>query len=316
MNTFVYKITNRVNGKIYIGKSIDVATRWYQHCWDAKHSRKQFPFLRAIRKYGPGSFRVQVLRCYASDAAAGREESRLIRQEDRRRCYNVAPGGTGGRTLSESQLASQYAIARSKVDEFKRLFAEGWSATRMAKHFGAGPSSVNRLATHLGLSFRARQLAGATRRRMTPRPGCRSAVRVENQEFREFLLKERGSVTTELMRSVVEVMIDIFLYRPPKYTPEERRRVHSETGRRVMAARARSAETLKAIAQAYFEQDLTAQQVGDRFGFPKSTIRGIINRAYAAMPADRLNHWKQRHGRTVRTGERNANYGKRKAADA
>jgi hypothetical protein len=111
------------------------------------------------------------------------------------------------------------------------------------------------------------------------------------------------------MRSVVEVMIDVFLYRPPKYTPEERRQIHSETGRRVMASRAMPQEILDAITQAYLEEDLTAQQVGDRFGLPKSTIRGIINRAYAGMSTAERNRWKRRHGSAVRTGERNANYG-------
>jgi hypothetical protein len=162
---------------------------------------------------------------------------------------------------------------------------------------------------YFGLSFRVRQLGGATRRLVPTRaPETRRARRRE--DLREFLLEERASASTELMRSVVEVMIDVFLYRPPKYTPEERRQIHAETGRRVMASRAMPLETLDAIKRAYLEEDLTAQQVGDRFDLPKSTIRGIINRAYAAMSTDERNRWKHRHGSAVRAGERNANYGK------
>ena len=31
MITGIYKITNRINGKVYIGQSIDIRRRWRQH---------------------------------------------------------------------------------------------------------------------------------------------------------------------------------------------------------------------------------------------------------------------------------------------
>jgi group I intron endonuclease len=59
----IYKITNRVNGKVYIGKwqGRRVEDRWKVHLACAAEGSR-FHFHRAIRKFGPDAFQVEVLR--------------------------------------------------------------------------------------------------------------------------------------------------------------------------------------------------------------------------------------------------------------
>lgn len=47
-NLGIYQLVNKINGKIYIGKSIDLLSRIRSH----KYSKQNFYICRAIRKYG------------------------------------------------------------------------------------------------------------------------------------------------------------------------------------------------------------------------------------------------------------------------
>ena len=55
----IYKITNTITGKSYIGHSKDILRRWAQHRFDAK--TKELPLYRAIRKYGIENFDFSIL---------------------------------------------------------------------------------------------------------------------------------------------------------------------------------------------------------------------------------------------------------------
>ena len=53
----IYKITNQVNGKFYIGKTIKtLKNRFHNHCYDALKRDSTTYFHRAIRKYGKENF--------------------------------------------------------------------------------------------------------------------------------------------------------------------------------------------------------------------------------------------------------------------
>ena len=58
----VYKLVNTMNGKIYIGKSTckTVKERWNRHIRAARRGTG-FHLHRAISKYGPEAFKVEVL---------------------------------------------------------------------------------------------------------------------------------------------------------------------------------------------------------------------------------------------------------------
>jgi group I intron endonuclease len=58
----IYKITNIVNGKIYIGSSNDIKQRWRRHKSDLKLNRHDNVYLqRAWNKYGEKNFKFEIL---------------------------------------------------------------------------------------------------------------------------------------------------------------------------------------------------------------------------------------------------------------
>lgn len=76
----IYKITNLVNGKVYIGQSIDIYRRWAQHkkigrnLSEDKYSRDYDKVLyRAMRKYGVDSFEFSIVEKCEESALYERE---------------------------------------------------------------------------------------------------------------------------------------------------------------------------------------------------------------------------------------------------
>ena len=58
----IYKITNIQNNKVYIGQTIrPVEYRFNRHINDALNNILDTHFARAIRKYGPQNFKLQVI---------------------------------------------------------------------------------------------------------------------------------------------------------------------------------------------------------------------------------------------------------------
>ena len=60
----IYKITNKINGKCYIGQSINIKQRWKGHRKDAfwlNGPDYQYPLYKAIRKYGIENFSFEVI---------------------------------------------------------------------------------------------------------------------------------------------------------------------------------------------------------------------------------------------------------------
>lgn len=63
MTSGIYMIEHRESGKRYIGRSVDIEQRWYQHKSEALRSEKRSnnPMHNAIRKYGPEAFDWKIL---------------------------------------------------------------------------------------------------------------------------------------------------------------------------------------------------------------------------------------------------------------
>lgn len=60
LNGIIYKITNTINQKVYIGQTIaTLKTRWNSHVYESKRDKLNFPIYRAIRKYGVNNFIIE-----------------------------------------------------------------------------------------------------------------------------------------------------------------------------------------------------------------------------------------------------------------
>jgi len=56
---YIYKITNLINSKSYIGKTNNLQLRWKSHRNEAKLQRKKYPLYLAMNKYGIDNFSIE-----------------------------------------------------------------------------------------------------------------------------------------------------------------------------------------------------------------------------------------------------------------
>lgn len=93
----IYKITNKVNGKIYIGQTKQrLAKRWSNHCCKNSHCSILHS---AILKYGSENFTVEQIDVASNKDELDKKEIFWIRHFD---CvapngYNISTGGNGNR---------------------------------------------------------------------------------------------------------------------------------------------------------------------------------------------------------------------------
>ena len=133
MKLEVYKITNIINGKVYIGITIQgVNTRWYKHCSDANVG-PTFPIHNAIRKYGKDNFIIETIEDIVDsdfDLLKQREIYWIdfYKSHNRNIGYNVTLGGDGtcGRLHSEEtkEKIRRKAIGRKVTDAAKAKMSE------------------------------------------------------------------------------------------------------------------------------------------------------------------------------------------------
>lgn len=98
----VYKVTNTVNGKIYIGMTNNIKTRWSGNGTQYRTRDGNLtgrPFWNAIQKYGWENFKKEILISDLSMEEALEKERELIKTTKaniKGIGYNVSPGGNGG----------------------------------------------------------------------------------------------------------------------------------------------------------------------------------------------------------------------------
>jgi group I intron endonuclease len=99
---FVYSIENKLNGKIYIGKTINSTKRWITHKSVAKGGKTKYPekyfaLHAAMTKYGVDSFEFNLIEYCADNLLANEAEKYWISylKEFGIKLYNETLGGDG-----------------------------------------------------------------------------------------------------------------------------------------------------------------------------------------------------------------------------
>lgn len=100
MTCGIYKITNKINGKIYIGQSINIEQRWLKHKF--KYEDPKGYFHKAVRKYGTESFIFEIV-VECPKEHLNLFEIVFIRELNTMNPngYNLTTGGTNGCSMSE-----------------------------------------------------------------------------------------------------------------------------------------------------------------------------------------------------------------------
>ena len=127
MRGFIYKITNKVNGKSYIGQTIQsVKERFYQHC-ATKCSQAVLNMVihKAITKYGKSNFTIEVIEEVESANLNDRERYWIRYYDSYNNGYNSTEGGQDGiklfKNLDIESIVREYKSGKS-LREIGRLF--------------------------------------------------------------------------------------------------------------------------------------------------------------------------------------------------
>ena len=100
---FIYRITNKINNKVYIGKTeLSIKARWRRHldCVRKKVNRYLYD---AINKYGIDNFSIEVIESCSINKLSEREKYwiKFYKSQDKNFGYNMQEGGLGGRQPQE-----------------------------------------------------------------------------------------------------------------------------------------------------------------------------------------------------------------------
>ena len=175
----IYKITNKINGKIYIGQSININKRINEHFWKS-FNQKDVSFNsilhQAIRKYGKENFSWEVLQeCDVKEIDS--LEKKYIEQYDciSPKGYNILPGGQKNRAFPilcpickkpvsqkgvkciECSHLEQRIVDRPDREEFKKMVYKE-SFVQIASRYGVSDKAISKWCKGYNLPHRKKDI--------------------------------------------------------------------------------------------------------------------------------------------------------------
>lgn len=145
MSFYIYKIVNKINGKIYVGKSKNPSKRFKIHLYVSNHPNygvRQFqPIHAAISKYGKENFQLEIIdECILENEIFDKEIYWISHYKSNMKKYpnigyNLTDGGEGHSGLSPS-LATRQKISQANSGKNNGMFENTHShdtRTQMSK---------------------------------------------------------------------------------------------------------------------------------------------------------------------------------------
>ena len=87
----IYKITNNVNGKFYIGSSQNISRRWYDHKRELRIQKHHNKYLqRAWNKYWEENFSFEIVEECKVEELSDREQLYIEKYVNSDFCYNIS----------------------------------------------------------------------------------------------------------------------------------------------------------------------------------------------------------------------------------
>lgn len=117
MNSGIYKITNKVNGKLYIGSTNNFSTRWRNHKHNLLKNKHCNRYLQSsVNKYGLANFEFSKCLICSSDDCVFYEQLFLdfFKPE-----YNLAKNAKTSRVGIKNSLKHRKQISDNRLDDLK-----------------------------------------------------------------------------------------------------------------------------------------------------------------------------------------------------
>jgi len=120
----IYKITNLINGKSYIGLSTHIEDRWQYHktCYNWEREKNKLLY-KAIIKYGIENFNFEVLEECLPEELSDKEKYYIEKYDTYKNGYNMTAGGEDhhGEGHPKHKLSKEDVIdIRTRYDNLER----------------------------------------------------------------------------------------------------------------------------------------------------------------------------------------------------
>lgn len=289
MEGIIYKITNKVNGKSYIGQTrYTIEFRWKQH----QHKNDNTYFHNAIHKYGIENFSIEILeKCNIEDLNS-REIFYIAKYDTFKNGYNLTIGGDGNRKL----------LLDDSYSEIKELYLSGFSSNKIATLYKVDKASIVKILKSLDVKIRSNKLninhqeflelvqdyqSGYSLRELSKRYDCSPTGLKEYLIRKGVNLRDRYNILED--DESQEKMINDYLDRRLKLS-EIQSKYHCSynTFTKILSLhgidkkgkgthfKLKDAECLEAIKM--FNDGKTIKQIAERFEVNKSTIYSLFKR--------------------------------------
>ena len=139
----IYKITNKINGKCYIGQSINITNRWKRHkntAYNPNNESYDSPLYQSFRKYGIENFSFEILEECSKELLNSKERYWIQYYNSYNNGYNQTDGGSekfwSGKlskkqvveicellktgNLTQQEIANKYNTSQQIVDLINR----------------------------------------------------------------------------------------------------------------------------------------------------------------------------------------------------
>ena len=145
MRGFIYKITNNVNGKVYVGQTKqNVRDRFYRHCSRIGSTHElNMAIHKAIRKYGKQNFTLEVIE--ETENLNEREKYWIAFYDSYKTGYNSTLGGQNGYKPFKEEHTSEI------IEKYK----EGKSLREIGKLFNLDKQTVKGLLLRNKVAIRS-----------------------------------------------------------------------------------------------------------------------------------------------------------------
>lgn len=166
----IYKITNHINGKIYVGQTTkSLKERFQKHCWrttenDSYHLNMAIK--KAIKKYGKENFTIELIEEVETTKLDEREVYWISFYDSYNKGYNCTKGGQNGATRQTKLSWAE----ENEVIEAKYL---GFSIKEIEEVYNIDRTSVHNI-------FKRHALKMPNKRNL--------ADRISLEDFKKFLL--------------------------------------------------------------------------------------------------------------------------------
>ena len=136
--SFIYKISNTINSKLYIGKtSNSIGKRWKEHLRDSK--KESFvirPLYRAMKKYGTDVFKIELVEEVSESSVNVREIYWINYYNSFKEGYNATLGGDGSSYIDRDSVVSTYTELKSMRATSNHLNIDEKTVRKILKECG------------------------------------------------------------------------------------------------------------------------------------------------------------------------------------